>query len=229
MRKEAAKSQSLSESLTDCFRVLARPLSKLLALLKVPPNLITLGGALFHVTVAYGIARGRFGPFLTGSLILVGGFFDVVDGAVAKLSGKVSPFGEFLDSVLDRFSDSAILLGLLLLNLSHGNSWEVVLLAVALGSFPLVSYARTKAENLGYECKVGIMNRTVRVIILGISLWVNRLAPALVILNAGSLLTVGRRIYHVWRLSKTSLEKADVKEDSRGHKDKAVEPIENSA
>jgi CDP-diacylglycerol--glycerol-3-phosphate 3-phosphatidyltransferase len=189
----------MSERLSNLVRRLARHPGRALALTGVSPNAITVAGGVCNVGVAAALALGRLPPVWAGLAIVVSGFVDALDGAVAKQTGRVSEFGAFLDSVIDRVSDSIILAGLLVAALRGGRTVEVGLLALALVSFPLVPYTRAQAEKLGIECKGGWMTRTVRVLVLGASVAAGLLAPAVALLALGSFFTAGQRIAHVRR------------------------------
>jgi len=132
------------------------------------PNLITLLGLLGNVGAALFISKGKF---ITGGIIaLVVGTFDAIDGTMARLLGKPSNFGCLLDSLIDRYSEMTLLLGILVYFLSINNDTGIILVYLALcGSF-LVSYIRARAEGLEVEVKIGILTRVERLIILIISL-----------------------------------------------------------
>ena len=189
----------MSEQVSRIVRIIARLPGALLARTGISPNAVTLSGVAANVAVGAAIAAGRLDAAATGLLILAAGFFDALDGAVAKQTGRSSEFGAFLDSVTDRISDSVVLLGLLIVHLDRGARPEVVAIAAALTSFPLVSYARAKAEALGVECKDGAITRPVRVILLGASCWWGGFLPIVAGLAAGSFVTAIHRILIVRR------------------------------
>lgn len=183
-------------------RKIARFPAQILVRLRIPPDAVTVGGLVFHCAIAFWIATERATPFLGGALILLAGFLDTLDGSVAKLSGKATLFGEYLDSVVDRISDAVLLFGILVLFLRQGREAHAIAAAAALGAVPLVSYTRTKAEALGLKCEVGFMTRALRVMILGVGFYAGWIFPAMVILTAGSLITASHRIGHVWKLTR---------------------------
>jgi CDP-diacylglycerol--glycerol-3-phosphate 3-phosphatidyltransferase len=143
----------------------------------------------------------------SGALV-VGGFafllasaFDALDGAVARATNSASPFGAFLDSVMDRYSESALFIGLLALFTSRQQFDMAVVSSVALVGSLLVSYARARAEGLGVDCEVGILQRPERVVLLGAGLIFADalLVPVIWLLAVVTNATVVQRIIHVWR------------------------------
>jgi CDP-diacylglycerol---glycerol-3-phosphate 3-phosphatidyltransferase len=196
------------------------PVGKALARIGLSANALTVLGFLVVLGASVVIAEGPL-P-LGGFLLLVGSCFDVVDGAVARVTGKVSKRGAFLDSTLDRLSDGAMFAALMwryVTNPALGlgslgsaerggpiafdalDSWGAPLALAAMILGFMVSYVRARAEGLGYECKVGIAERPERVIILALGLLLNRPAPALAILVLASGFTLAQRFLHVWRQS----------------------------
>jgi CDP-diacylglycerol--glycerol-3-phosphate 3-phosphatidyltransferase len=136
----------------------------------VHPNLVTTLGFLSVVGagVLYHLDHVRW----AGLLVLVGGIWDIFDGQVARVSGMASKFGSFYDSTLDRISEIVVFLGLLSLYNSYGRAlgdvWMVYALFLAMGGSLMVSYTRARAEGLGLDCKVGLMQRPERVVLLGL-------------------------------------------------------------
>ena len=144
-----------------------RPVAKAIAALGITANMLTITGLLFGIAAGICIALGRLR--LAGVLILVGGSFDMMDGAVARVNKITNPFGALLDSVVDRYSEGAIFVGLAIYFSIEGGPKMVAGLALtglALLSAFLVSYVRARAEGLNVECKVGLMQRPERVILL---------------------------------------------------------------
>ena len=130
----------------------------------VTANMITVIGFCVNVLAAVFLATGRL--VLGGILILFGGSFDMMDGAVARVAPKSSPSGALLDSVMDRYSEAAVFLGALIYFYINGNFYGVVLVFAAMIGSILVSYVRARAEGLQIECKVGFMQRPERIAIL---------------------------------------------------------------
>jgi CDP-diacylglycerol--glycerol-3-phosphate 3-phosphatidyltransferase len=184
-------------------RGIAEAIAQPLVRLKVTPNTITVIGFLLNVVTALVIASGHLSA--GGLLLLFSAAFDMLDGAVARVTDQQSRFGAFLDSVLDRYSESAILLGLLYVETKLQHVGTVVLIyAVAIGSL-MISYARARAEGLGLEAKVGIAPRPERVLILGAGLVFpgpatgKTVVVALWILALITHFTAVQRLVHVWR------------------------------
>lgn len=172
--------------------------------LGVTPNAVTIAGFLFNVVTAAVIASGHL---TTGSILLfLSAGFDMLDGALARVSSQQSRFGAFLDSVLDRYSEATVLGALVyVFTIRHNTPVVILVYAVAIGSV-LISYARARAEGLGLDAKVGIAPRPERIIILGIGLLINlqTAVVALVILAILTHVTAIQRLYHVWRQTEAS-------------------------
>jgi len=135
----------------------------------VNPNVVTTLG--FLVTVSAGVAFFLGNVRMGGALILLGGVMDMVDGAIARAANLATKFGSFYDSTLDRASEVVVLLGVMSLYLGTGRNigepWMVYLVVLALSGSLMVSYTRARAEGLGIDCKVGLMQRAERIILLG--------------------------------------------------------------
>ena len=142
------------------------PIAKALAAIGITANMITIVGFLVNAVAAFFLATGRL--VLSGILILFGGSFDAMDGVVARVSGKddSNPSGALLDSVIDRYSEAIIFLGAMIyfFHLSHLLG-VILVFASVIGSI-LVSYVRARAEGLQIECKVGLMQRPERIVLL---------------------------------------------------------------
>ncbi|MFH1383268.1 MAG: CDP-alcohol phosphatidyltransferase family protein [Chloroflexota bacterium] len=180
---------------------LTQSVINLLARTAITPNQITWFGLVLTLAAGVVIATGY--PVVGGIIVLVGGFFDILDGALARTTQRTTIFGGVLDSTLDRVADAIPLLGILAIYAVEGSVPKILLVGVTLlGSF-LVSYIRARAEGAGLECQVGIFTRTERVIILAVGLLLYRvnyaLVTALVIMTLFSFITVGQRLVYVWR------------------------------
>ena len=191
---------------------LTMPAVHLLARTSVTPNTLSVFGFFLSVVTAVLIAFGH--QLIAGFVMLFGGYFDIVDGALARQKGQTTHFGAVLDSTLDRLSESVVLLGIMVLFLFSGEQylfsligreWAVFVVGVALLSFPLVSHVRAKAEALGIDCTVGIFTRTERVILLALGLWINQLVIILCIIVVLSLVTAGQRLLRVRRVEQSKL------------------------
>jgi CDP-diacylglycerol--glycerol-3-phosphate 3-phosphatidyltransferase len=173
---------------------------------RLTPNAISLTGLVLNVVAAVLVWERLF--FLGGVAFVVGSVMDTLDGRYSRMSGKGTPFGAFLDSTLDRVEEGIVLTAVAGYFAQSGNRAAAAAVVVAVLASLMVSYTRARAEALGVECKVGIATRPVRVAILAIGLIFARgaslgdfqlLEPAVYVLAALSLVTVGQRIWHVRR------------------------------
>jgi CDP-diacylglycerol--glycerol-3-phosphate 3-phosphatidyltransferase len=187
--------------LNKARRAVGQPLSvlpaRLLAKAGVSPNALTLFGLVLAVGVAWVLFTGRF--FLGGFLVLVSGAFDLLDGAVARASGRSTTFGALLDSAFDRLSEAALFLGLLAFYAGQGMYQESMLVGAALVGSMMTSYVRARAEGLGLECDVGVFTRPERVILLAVGLIINQMLVVLWIIAVLANAIAFQRLYHVWR------------------------------
>ncbi len=165
-----------------------------LALSKINPNVLTFFGLVINIVAATFLAVGRFRT--AGLVIIFAGLFDMVDGRVARATNQVTRFGGFFDSVLDRYSDLALLVGLLVYYGTINRPSYVVLTAVVMTASVMISYTRTRAENIIPTCKVGFMERPERVVLFIIGALFDRMAPVLwTIAVLGNLTVVHRMIF----------------------------------
>ncbi len=186
---------------------LTQPAVRLLARTSITPSAITWFGFLLAVGAAALIITGHL--FAAGFVVLFAGFFDMLDGALARHTNQTTRFGAVLDSILDRLSEAVLLLGILVLFLLVeelsvlftlvAKEWSILLVCLALSGSLLVSYIRARAEALGLECQVGLFTRTERVIVLALGLWLNQVVIALAIIVVFSFFTIGQRLIYVWQ------------------------------
>ena len=163
----------------------------------INPAHLTLSGLIIN---ALGCLLYAYGRFLTGSLIiLLAGAFDMLDGALARSSGKVTKFGGFMDSVVDRYSDFLIFGGLLIYFSRIGDPSAVSLVLVVIAGALLTSYTKARAETLIPQCNVGWIERPERIVIICAGGIFQFLFPALWILAFTTHLTALQRIYYTWR------------------------------
>lgn len=181
----------------DLLRRLFEPLTRAFQRLNITPNQITITGAALNVVAAVLVAREQL--LIAGLVFVVASCFDMLDGALARLAQKITPFGSFLDSTLDRASEGAILVAVAYLFARQGHPVDVVFVMIALLGSLLVSYTRARAEALGLECKVGLMSRPERVVLIAIGLFFNVLPYVIYILAALTTLTVAQRVIHTYR------------------------------
>lgn len=168
-----------------------------LALSKIHPNVLTFIGLLINVVAAFLLANGLFRS--AGYVIIGAGLFDMVDGRVARETNLVTRFGGFFDSVLDRYSDLALLMGLLVWYGSINRPWYVVLTAVAMTGCVMVSYTRARAENSIPTCKVGFMERPERIVLVIIGALFDHMAPVLWVIAVLANWTVVHRMIFTWQ------------------------------
>jgi CDP-diacylglycerol--glycerol-3-phosphate 3-phosphatidyltransferase len=173
------------------------------------PNSFTLMGFLATLIASIFILKEFW--VAAGLMIILSGLFDLFDGVIARKSGKVTAFGGFLDSVLDRYSDLLLLLALLIYYLNKGNLALVILtFFVAIGTV-LISYVRAKAESIQIPCSVGLMERAERIILLSVGTLFQWMEPILWILAILTHFTVLQRIYYVWKKLRPPLENENSK------------------
>jgi len=161
------------------------------------PNLFTLFGFLSTLIASFFIIKEIW--LLAGFAIILSGLFDLFDGVVARKLGKVTVFGGFLDSVLDRYSDLLLLLAFLIYYLKRGDSSLVVLTSLVSIGTSLIPYIRAKAEAIQIPCNIGLMERAERIILLSIGTLFNWMEPILWILAILTHFTILQRIYYVWK------------------------------
>ena len=164
--------------------------------LRIHPNTLTLIGVLINVGAAWALGYGRFR--LAFAIMLVANIFDFIDGKVAHILGLQSEFGAFWDSTLDRFSDLALLTGLIFLYSKLERSDYVMIASLTLIFSIMTSYARARAESLVEKCKVGFMERPERIVLLMIGTITNRMAGVLWVVLVLSILAVADRIYYTY-------------------------------
>lgn len=187
----------IGERLRKWAYFIVNPVAKAIGQTGISPNALTITGFLLNLGIAYMLARGLF--FWSGLAIIFAGLFDALDGAVARASNKVSRFGAFLDSNLDRFSEAVVYFGLLLHYIQHGPTINTILVYAAIIGSLMVSYARARAEGIGVELKEGLLTRFERIAILVIALLLDVVPLALWVLAILTNLTAFQRMYLVWR------------------------------
>jgi CDP-diacylglycerol--glycerol-3-phosphate 3-phosphatidyltransferase len=173
-----------------------RAIIRLCVALRIHPNTLTLVGVIVNVGAAWALGFGRF--FLAGVIMIIANIFDFIDGKVAHQLHLQSRFGAFWDSTLDRFSDLALLTGLIYLYSRLGRSDYVMVAALALIFSIMTSYARARAESLVDKCKVGFMERPERIVLFMIGAFTNRMAAVLWVILVLSILAVANRIYYTY-------------------------------
>ena len=205
-----------------------------LAQLGITPNTLTLLGLALSVATAIVIAQGYF--LVGGLLVLFAGIFDMFDGALARARNASSIFGAFLDSTLDRYSESIILFGLFwyavqtgtmhenLWPFQHEQSWMLSSIYIAVVGSLMVSYAKARAEGLGLECKTGLLARPERVVILAVGLLAGVMIWAVLLLAIFSNFTAVERIVYIRRVTRDpEFVGAATRTGAPSHKQESVE------
>ena len=188
----------LREGISTVINGLKAGIVAVLRFLGSSPNAITVTGFLVNVYIGWLFSEGHI--VIAGYLMILSGAFDVLDGAVAKAANKVTKFGGYLDSVVDRYSDLVVWLGVLLFFSRVGNMFYVFLTGVAMIGSIMISYNRARAENIIPSCKVGFMERPERHITLMFGAMFNHLIVAVWIL------AITTQIDAYWRLRHTRNE-----------------------
>jgi CDP-diacylglycerol--glycerol-3-phosphate 3-phosphatidyltransferase len=181
---------------------LIEPVAMVLGRMGLTPNMLTLVGLALILVTAVVIALGH--PFWGGVLFILSGIFDALDGTLARMTNRKTRFGAFLDSTSDRYADGAILFGMMIPYLRAGRRAEVILAFVAVVGSVLVSYTRARAEGLGLECKVGLLTRLERFIVIAVALMFGWITPALWVLAVLTNFTAIQRIVYVWQVTRKS-------------------------
>jgi CDP-diacylglycerol--glycerol-3-phosphate 3-phosphatidyltransferase len=182
------------------FGKIIHAIVRALALSRIHPNVLTFFGLVINIVAAFFFAVGSF---RWGGVIVIGaGLFDMVDGRVARETNRVTRFGGFFDSVLDRYSDLGVLVGLLVYYSSINRNSYVVLTAVVMTGTVMVSYTRARAENTIPRCKVGFLERPERVVLIIIGALFNCMAPVLWVIAVLSNITVISRMILTWQETK---------------------------
>lgn len=165
--------------------------------LGIHPNVLTFTGVIINVAAGWALANGHF---LTAGGIMVGAnVFDFIDGKVATDTGQTSEFGGFWDSVIDRFSDLALSVGLIVLYAKLGSTDYVLITSIAMVFATMTSYTRARAESLIPKCKVGFMERPERIVLFMIGAFTNRMAAVMWVIGVLSVVTVLNRIQFTYR------------------------------
>lgn len=161
------------------------------------PNFFTVMGFFATLAASVLIVTDRWVP--AGLMIILSGLFDLFDGALARNLGRVTPFGGFLDSVLDRYSDFFLLLAILIYYLERGETEPVILSSVISIGTGLISYTRARAEAARISCNIGLMERAERIILLSTAVLFGWVRPLFWVLAVLTHVTVIQRIYFVWK------------------------------
>jgi CDP-diacylglycerol---glycerol-3-phosphate 3-phosphatidyltransferase len=176
------------------------PLRGIIALcvaLRISPNVLTFVGVVVNITAAWLLGIGFF--WTAGFVMLAANIFDYIDGKVARERNRETQFGAFWDSVMDRFSDITLFIGLVYLYAKADSVRYVIIASLAMMFSVMTSYTRARAESLIEKCKVGFMERPERIVLFMIGAFTNRMAAVLWVILILSIVTVADRIYFTWR------------------------------
>jgi CDP-diacylglycerol--glycerol-3-phosphate 3-phosphatidyltransferase len=165
--------------------------------LRIHPNILTFIGVIINGMAAHRLAHAEF--VQAGVIMIVANIFDFIDGKVAIELGEVSKFGGFWDSVIDRFSDIVLFIGLIFLYSQLGRTDYVMVASFAMMFALMTSYTRARAESLISKCKVGFMERPERIVLFMIGAFTNRMAAVLWVILVLSIFTVADRIILTYR------------------------------
>ncbi len=179
------------------FGVAITQIVRWLALSRIHPNVLTFLGLVINIYAAYLFSAGHFR--WAGAVVIGAGLFDMVDGRVARASGQVTRFGGFFDSVIDRYSDLALFMGLLVYYASINRFFYIVLTAIVMTGSVMVSYTRARAECTIPKCKVGFLERPERIVLIIIGALFDRMAPVLWVIAVLSNLTVVHRMIYTFQ------------------------------
>ena len=188
---------NLTKLRKDIAQRVTAPMINLLARTPLSPSAGTIMGFLITVVAAVLVAGGSL--VAAGVLVLVAGLFDMLDGALARRTGRVTPFGAVLDSTLDRLSEAALLIGVLVYFAGEEGAAALALVGATLAFSLVVSYLRAKTEAMGLEGRAGLFTRPERVIVLTLGLFLNQLVIALAIIAFFSFITIIQRLANISR------------------------------
>jgi CDP-diacylglycerol--glycerol-3-phosphate 3-phosphatidyltransferase len=166
--------------------------------LRIHPNILTFVGVLINSWAAVHLAKGQF--ITAGFIMIVANIFDFIDGKVAIELGEVSKFGGFWDSVIDRFSDIALFIGLIYLYSSMARTDYALVASLAMMFALMTSYTRARAESLIDKCKVGFMERPERIVLFMIGAFTNRMAGVMWVILVLSIFSVADRVILTYRV-----------------------------
>ena len=192
--------RTFRETSKEALLFVLRPLIRWLSVMRVRPDTLTLIGWTLALCAAvlFGLGYAR----VAGLVMLFGGLFDALDGAVARETNRMTSFGAFLDSTLDRLSEAAVFVGLIFFYAGADRPYEALLAGIAMTFSLLTSYTRARAEGLNINCEVGLLERAGRVVILSVLSIAGLPSVGLGLVAAGALITTAQRILHVRRATR---------------------------
>jgi CDP-diacylglycerol--glycerol-3-phosphate 3-phosphatidyltransferase len=197
-RTLAPKINILPDWVKNFYLNILTPVVKFFIERDLNPNLFTTIGFIVSIASAYFFGIGSL--VVAGILVLLSGTFDIIDGRVARATNRVTKFGALYDSTLDRYAEVIMFFGLAYYFVSLNYLWRSVAVSIALGGSLMVSYVRARAEGLGFDCKVGIMQRPERIVLIGFGAIIHEyvLMGAVITIAILANFTAGQRLYHVW-------------------------------
>ncbi len=181
------------------------PVARLLLRARVRPNHLTVLGLGVSIAAAYVFSAGRLR--WGAALLAVAGLFDFFDGAVARLAGSDSDYGAFLDSVVDRYSDLAVLLGILVYYERSADTPGAILTMATLAGTVMVSYTKARAQSIGVSCEIGVMERPERLIALIAGATFHLLTPVMALLALLTNLTAIQRIVYTRKIARDTSQR----------------------
>jgi CDP-diacylglycerol--glycerol-3-phosphate 3-phosphatidyltransferase len=199
-RADSIPNTSISGLLGAAGRMILNAIVGMFAALRIHPNILTLTGLAINIFAAVLFAKGIFA--WAGLVVLFAGVFDMVDGEVARRTGRVTKFGAFFDSVIDRYSDMVLLLGLVLWYAKLDRILYAGIVIMSLIGSIMTSYTRARAESLIPACKVGFLERPERIVLLIVGCWSNRMGAAMWVMAVLTNWTVSQRIWYTWQETK---------------------------
>jgi CDP-diacylglycerol--glycerol-3-phosphate 3-phosphatidyltransferase len=191
----------------------ADPVARVLLRARVRANHLTVLGLGVSILAGWALAQGRLR--LGAALLAVAGLFDFFDGSLARLSGQESDFGAFLDSVVDRYSDLVVMLGILLFYHRAQDFPGAAFTMAALVGTVMVSYTKARAQSIGVGCEIGLMERPERLIVLIAGATFHLLTPAMAVLAVLTNTTALQRIVYTRRVSRSAVPSPPVGEEGR--------------
>jgi CDP-diacylglycerol--glycerol-3-phosphate 3-phosphatidyltransferase len=196
-RGSGAGMETVRDYLRTVFDRAAMPVATVLLWCRVTPNQVSLMGVVLTLVTAALIVDGEL--VSAGVLYILAASLDLLDGLLARLAKLESRFGAFLDSTVDRISEGVVFTAIAYHFASRGQSVDAALAVLALLGSVMVSYTRAMAEGLGLECKVGIMTRAERVLLVAFGLMSGLLPEAVYLLVALTAISAMQRIMHAFR------------------------------
>jgi CDP-diacylglycerol--glycerol-3-phosphate 3-phosphatidyltransferase len=189
----------IPQKLQDGFIGLTKPLIKILSKWDINPNAVTIVGFITTACAAVILFLGHIR--LGGLLILLGGLCDIVDGTLARYSNKATRFGALFDSTVDRYTEFIMFFGIAAYFLLNNDYWSAVAVFLALCGSLMVSYTRARAEGLGFEARIGLMQRPERIVIIGLGALIHPIALkfAMWLVAFFANYTAAQRIMYVYK------------------------------